>query len=527
MEKIKPYAFLLLAGILYALGYPSLIAESLIVTPMIGVGILFYYLLQDNSLKIKVLYLLCFNLAFNLTGFYWIANTLMEFGALPYPLAVLLNALFSLIITPHYWVALFIIHFFRSDIKTLQKMDFGLFGFVLAMFLTLCEYLVPQQFNVFLGQPIIALSKYLGFAHIAGLPIYSFFSYLLVFEFINLFKFKRINFFNYATIFLFIIMNPFFVPKKNVEDRIETNVRIVQANISNFLKVDSEKGTYASVGQVISRYSTLSTIPSPFSRAMDIIIWPETAYPFSLKTNLENISDTSVPIVISQIAVKQNSNLFIGGYDSQRKNGDSSYFKTESNTAFHISDSGELIDLYNKQVLIPFGETLPFGPLNKYLSSYIENISFFKEGEKFTLFSLENGSKFISTICYELLKPEFIRDYLNSLKVRPHFMINLTNDSWYGKTMEPEQHIFLAKWRALEFNLPIIRSTNTGISSIIYPDGTESRRLGVFETGNLDIKTSFGVNDRTLFQRFGLFMIFPLWFLYFIFHLLRIRLRND
>jgi len=134
MEKIKPYAFLLLAGILYALGYPSLIAESLIVTPMIGVGILFYYLLQDNSLKIKVLYLLCFNLAFNLTGFYWIANTLMEFGALPYPLAVLLNALFSLIITPHYWVALFIIHFFRSDIKTLQKMDFGLFGFVLAMF---------------------------------------------------------------------------------------------------------------------------------------------------------------------------------------------------------------------------------------------------------------------------------------------------------------------------------------------------------------------------------------------------------
>ncbi len=527
MEKIKPYAFLLFAGVLYALGYPSLISQSLIITPMIGVGILFFFVLNTDKLKTKIFYLLTFNLAFNLTGFYWIANTLMEFGALPYPVAILLNALFSLIITPHYWAALFIIHFFQKDSRTLENLDRGLFSFVLALFLTLCEYLVPQQFNVFLGQPIIALSQYLGFAHIAGLPIYSFFSYLLVFEFLSLFKNKKFNIFNYASVILFIILNPFFIPETNTSKRIETNIRIVQANISNFLKIDSEKGTYASVGQVINRYKSLSNKPSPFSSALDIIIWPETAYPFSLRTNLEQMSETDIPLVMTQIAINQNSNLFVGGYDSQRKNDDSSYFKTESNTAFHISDSGELLDHYNKQVLIPFGETLPFGPFNKYLSSYIQNISFFKEGDRFTVFELENGSQFISTICYELLKPEFIRDYLNSLKNRPHFMINLTNDSWYGQTMEPEQHLFLAKWRALEFNIPIIRSTNTGISSIIYPDGTESRRLGVFKTGNLDIKTNFGVNDRTLFQRFGLLTIFPLWILYFIFHLLRIRLRHD
>ena len=106
-------------------------------------------------------------------------------------------------------------------------------------------------------------------------------------------------------------------------------------------------------------------------------------------------------------------------------------------------------------------------------------------------------------------------------------MINLTNDSWYGKTMEPEQHLFLAKWRALEFNLPIVRSTNTGISSIIYADGSESRRLGVYETGNLDLKISFGRNEKTLYERFGILILLPMFFIYLIFHLLGIKLKND
>ena len=135
--------------------------------------------------------------------------------------------------------------------------------------------------------------------------------------------------------------------------------------------------------------------------------------------------------------------------------------------------------------------------------------------------------KFFSTICYELLKPKFIREYLNNLKERPHFMINLTNDSWYGKTMEPHQHLFLAKWRALEFNIPIIRSTNTGISSVVYADGTESKRLGVYKTGSLDLELLFGPNKPTIYQSFGILPLFALWILYFIFHLLGIKLKNE
>ena len=527
MEKFKPYAFLFLAGILYALGYPSRISDSLIITPMIAIGILFYYLLKDQSFKERAIKLLCFNLSFNLVGFYWIADTLVEFGQLPYPLALFLNALFALIITPHYWVAIIVIQFFQKQISKLQEEHLGLFSLTLSIFLTLCEVLVPQQFNVFLGQPLVALNQYLGFAHIGGLPIYSFFSYLFVFESLNLIIKKDFSKFNYATIIIFIIINPFFTPDRNQENIIESRVRLVQANISNFLKIDSEKGSYASVGQVINQYFSMSLKKSSFPRALDLIIWPETAYPFAIKVDREKIRKTTLPTIVQEITSETKAELFFGGYDTQRDLANSSYYKTEHNTGFHVEDSGELVATYNKRILIPFGETLPFGPLNKFLSGLISNISFFKEGEVFTEFKLQNGSRFISSICYELLKPDFIREYLNSISQRPHFMINLTNDSWYGKTMEPEQHLFLAKWRALEFNLPIVRSTNTGISSVIFADGTESRRLGVYERGNLDLKLSFGVNSPTLYQRFGFAILFPLWFLYFIFHGLRIRLKNE
>jgi apolipoprotein N-acyltransferase len=531
MEKLKPYAFLLLAGALFALGYPSRISQSLLITPMIGVGILFSFLLKTESFKSKLLGLMTFNLAFNLVGFYWIAETLVEFGELPYILALLLSALFTLIITPHYTVAIIVLHFFQKYSKKknidLRKKSLGLHSFSFAMALTLLEYFIPQQFNVFLGQPLIVLHEYLGFAHIAGLPLYSFFSYLFVFESLNILTTKNFSKFNYATILIFILLNPFFLPQINEKDLKENHVRLVQANISNFLKIDSEKGTYASVGQVINKYLSLSLKKSSFKQKLDLIIWPETAYPFAIKVNQDSIESTDLPSIVQDISFAQNSELFIGGYDTRRSVDNTTFYKTESNTGFHISDGGKLIKTYNKRILIPFGETLPFGPLNKFLSTYIKNISFFREGENYSYFELENKTNFISTICYELLKPEFIRDYLNSLKKRPHFMINLTNDSWYGKTMEPEQHLFLAKWRALEFNLPIIRSTNTGISSVIFADGSESRRLGVYKEGNLDLKLVFGRNEKTLYERFGILILLPLFFLYLTFHLLGIKLKND
>jgi len=527
MEKFKPYAFSLFAGILFALGYPSIFAKSLLITPLVGTGILFYFVLGADSLKIRILHLLAFNFTFNLFGFYWIAKTLVEFGALPYPIAVLLSTLFTLIITPHLWAAIFVIHYLSHKLHFLKHPETGLYAFSLSAFLTLFEYVIPQQFDVMLGQSWVILGEYLGFASIAGLPIYSFFCYLLVFESLNFIKNRKYSKFNSISIILFIILNPI-IGNSLTLDSNPLNIRVVQANISNFLKMESEQGGYASTGQVIDRYRVLSLAKYETGKKLDLIIWPETAYPFAVKTNKEDISYSYTPSVFNEVAQTQDAEMLAGGYDIKNSDHNETLFKTEYNTAFQVSKNGKLKNSYHKQILIPFGETLPFGSfINELLSKYIENISFFSEGEKFTLFNLDSGHKLITTICYELLKPEFIRSYLNSLNERPHAMINLTNDSWYGDTMEPEQHLFLAKWRALEFNLPIIRSTNTGITSVIYPDGSESKRLEVLKTGNLDLSINLPLQEATFYQKFGFATILPLWIIYLIFHLLLLKLKHD
>ena len=525
MAKIKPYAFSFLGGILYALGFPSALGKSLLITPILGMLLLLFFLLSEKGFKKKAGLILAFNLSFNLVGFYWIAQTLMEFGELPAVAAWGMSLLFTFIITPHLWVALPLIHFGlqRTRVGKTWELYPPLFSVILAFLLTLLEYFTPQQFPAMIGQPWAAVGRHLGFANIGGIPIYSFFSFLLIMEVIHTLKFKKFSRLNLAVVFIFIFSNPLVDFSSSEQDPKNLNIRMVQANISNFLKMESEEGGYASVNEVLERYQDLSLRPYPFGEA-DLLIWPETAYPFAIESNKSDFARSEVPAVFRKIALLQSSALFIGGYDI---NGESEgYYQSEFNSNFHINQEGKLENVYHKHILIPFGETLPFGPFNEKLSRYINNISFFSEGTRFPMFEIHTGHQFINTICYEILKPEFVRTYLNQQKKRPHALVNLTNDSWYGDTAEPEQHLFLASWRALELDLPIIRSTNTGISSFINTDGEEVKRLGVGVTGNLDLSVQLGRRSATIYQIFGFFALVPICFALFIFHLILLKLKR-
>jgi apolipoprotein N-acyltransferase len=110
-------------------------------------------------------------------------------------------------------------------------------------------------------------------------------------------------------------------------------------------------------------------------------------------------------------------------------------------------------------------------------------------------------------------------------------MINLTNDSWYGNTLEPEQHLFLARWRAIEFKLPILRATNTGVSVFLDAHGQEVERINYGISDNLDLKINIArylSKDKgiTYFQKWGFFSVFAIWCLCFIFQVLLIKLRH-
>lgn len=492
IQKNKTLIHALLGGALYALGFPMKNGSSLFFAPIIGFYLFNWSLEKESTLKRQLLVSVFYSLGFYLLGFYWIPFTLKEFGGLNPPLNYLLGLLFSFVIIPQ--VYLYVV--FKRKIKH---------PIVLALLYVLLERFIPQQFPAHLGHSYASLAPdiFLTFAPLFGAAFYSFFSALIALSAVEHFKTKKAPLVAYTFIALILIGHlPFFRPAPAEQKNPDLNVRIVQPNIGNFIKLESERGNRNSLREVLDSYYQLSTENTVTPR--HLIIWPETAYPSLFHGEmLKKNRSAPLPPLIRDILAKSQAELFIGGYDASFS--DIPGTQSDYNSVFLFSRDQYLKEVYHKIRLIPFGEGLPFGPLNPYVRKLVPNISNFAEGKEWTSFKTESEIHFISAICYEILYTDFVRDFLNAQKDEAQFLINVTNDSWYGDTSEPLQHLFLSKWRALEFNLTVIRSTNTGITTVFYPDGKESERLGIAKKTFLDIDLKMDKREATLYQKMGMF----------------------
>ncbi|MBP5296436.1 MAG: apolipoprotein N-acyltransferase, partial [Bacteriovoracaceae bacterium] len=226
------------------------------------------------------------------------------------------------------------------------------------------------------------------------------------------------------------------------------------------------------------------------------------------------------PFIVDRTLLQTKTDLFTGGYDiyDLQQFNSAFYFTqpaapqegqpdTEQRTAHPINFAGR----YHKMQLLAFGETLPFGIFNDLIYPYLGNlVSNFTPGKDYAVFTTANNITFVPNICYEILLSAWQRNYLQHLTLSPDLMINLTNDSWFGVTAEPEQHLFLGQWRAVEFQKAIVRSTNSGITTIIYPNGKTSERLEVNVRANLDQTIYIHPTAPTIYQRFGLGVVLAL-----------------
>ncbi len=501
----------LIGGAFYATSFPMEFAPSFPLGTIIGMSLLLYSLaftkneMLERSIWRDLLSVLSFSIGYNLLGYYWIPETLKVFGDIPFPLNWGLGLFFSLIICPH--LIIFVLGhrlYKKFSVKSSSLVSsISSRHLIYALALTLVERFTPQQFPAHMGHSWLSFAPYLGLAPIFGAPIFSFINFWLALTISHKLKYNRLEKLSLITACIFLAANIALPLKKTDEfDSVSHNLRLVQANIGNFVKVNSESGKPYAFNEVYERYLRLSTQES--SAPIDLIVWPETAYPRLLNSVKMEIDPRFTPELMREVSRRTNAEIFTGGYDKSSIKNDYD-FQTEYNAAFHFAKDGRLKNKFHKIKLIPFGEGLPFGSLNQYLAKYIQNISFFANGEKFTLFRTQKGTPFSASICYEILFSNFIRKNLNTLDTQPNFLINLTNDSWYGETSEPEQHLFLAKWRALEFNIPIVRMTNTGITSIIYQDGSETERSPIFKEVVQDVTLKTRDRARTIYQEYGIF----------------------
>lgn len=203
--------------------------------------------------------------------------------------------------------------------------------------------------------------------------------------------------------------------------------------------------------------------------SLDLIVWPESVTTVNLRGTLRD--DLIPPDVLGNLGTP----ILFGAISRIDHNNEARYY----NRSILVNGAGEILGTYDKMVLVPFGEYIPFGETFPWLYSWSPYSSRFWSGENSEPLLL--GAHPISvSICYEDIFPGQIRMLMRGGREGriPEAMFNLTEDSWYGNTVEPMEHLALASFRAIEHRRPLVRCTTTGISAIIDPVGRFTKRTG-------------------------------------------------
>jgi apolipoprotein N-acyltransferase len=245
-------------------------------------------------------------------------------------------------------------------------------------------------------------------------------------------------------------------------------LRIMQPNLQQDVKFN-----YAAKQKVMDRYIALSERASGMqqtdTRDTTILIWPESAFPFFLAREPDALSQITQLLGGRTLLITGAVRL---GEPFNPAN------PTVYNSIYVIDHDGSIVSIYNKVHLVPFGEYLPF-------QRFLEAIGLqqltklpggFSAGDRRRPISVPGAPPALPLICYEAIFP----DELMPDGLRPDWMVNVTNDGWFGISSGPYQHLQEARVRAVEQGLPMVRAANTGISAVIDPLGriVDSLALG-------------------------------------------------
>lgn len=416
-----------------------------------GYSTLLYVLVRrSESPKQSCLYTFIFFLGYFLTGFYWISGSLfIDFEtwwwALPFSFVgiPLLLSLFPAItvgiasLTPRFKILAFMAALIIADI---------LRAFVLTGF----PWNMPIHGFVQLDL-VMALLPILGFYGLNTLVIL-----LLCIPAVILLKYSK-NFYKIillGCLLIFCFTISFAETLKPSLNHVPSNIIMVQANIPQDEKWDRDF-----IERNLNRYIAMSEAEIKEQNTPITIIWPETAisqamlsYPHLQKTFYDFL------------ARLPNGSHLITGYLYVTRDG-------HFNALAVLNTDGDVLDVYNKHHLVPFGEYMPLG------LDTLTGVSNFQSGEPPRDVDVDGGPfQFLPMICYEVIFSRYAKTAREN-----GIIINITNDAWFGDTAGPYQHFDHAIFRARENNTIVLRLSGNGLSGIITPDGSVPLRTQLNE----------------------------------------------
>ncbi len=466
----------------------------------------------------------------NLIGFHWITHTAIEFGDVSEGLGLVILILFCITQNLHIPVAGLIWHLIRKKIAFSLKSSL----LFLAIITVLLERFSPKVFYWNLGYPLFwtkwpmyQWADTIGFEGLSALVFlvngYILWIFLLVkndtsrksLHANSLKKIKGI--FQWSADFLInqkkavihIVVLILLLVLFNVTGKLKErawnftdktlNVGVVQANIGSIRQYPNE--------YIYQKYFNLTEDLLNQIDNLELIVWPETAFPFEIET------DQRSEYLLKSFILKNKVSLLTGAFSEDE---DGKYY----NGAFLFDGNGNILGRHRKSILISFGEYLPI-PFVYFKDSVVfSQVSDFSRSLGPTVLKLEDKDVILGVqICYEGLYPYFSTELA---KQNAQIIVNVTNDSWYRNTYTPikkvyefftnspyifqnYQHLYMTLARAIEVRRPLIRATNTGISSAILADGTilKQQSLPGEEWAERFEISYAGQPSLTLFTRFG------------------------
>jgi apolipoprotein N-acyltransferase len=263
----------------------------------------------------------------------------------------------------------------------------------------------------------------------------------------------------------------------------QVGVALIQGNIDQGQKWDPVVRE-----QIFSIYRSL-THEAAADPDVQLIVWPEAATPFLFANErayqarqLHLVQEVSRPL------------LFGSPTYSREDDRDVMY-----NSAFLVGPEAIVRGRYDKIHLVPFGEYIPLHRLLFFLDKLVVGIGDFRSGETYTVMTIPQG-RFAVLICFEVIFPDLVRHFVRH---GAQFLVNITNDAWFGDSPASYQHLSMVIFRAVENRVPIVRAANTGISAVIDPTGRLVQQTDLFVRTWIKDRISLAERPATFYTRFG------------------------
>ena len=528
-KKWLPHPLTLLSGILIVLAFPP---WDLGFLTWICLVPWFFAIQKADSPARSFVEGFWLNFLMTLGCYFWIAYSLKEFGGVPWPVGFLGLFLFCLVGQPQFMVlppilkamrlttflpedapedaqnkkshathAIHATHTHATHTKgsRLKKLSFwhGWQGILSLLWLSLLytgiDWIAPKMFLDTLGHALYQASYLRQIADLGGAQLLTF---LIVLTNISLYgivknflKERRVKLSPQLLFTAALLLSAFaygWVRQAQVLKIIETTgsgiqIAAIQGNIGDFDKIAAENDVSTAALKVIDTFISMTDRALNLSPPPEVVIWPETSFPSLFRqpfTQLEILINDRVETYVRDHGVP----LLFGGYDRQ--------FGKEFNAFFFLQPDGQL-QTYHKNKLLLFGEYIPGADSIQFFKDTFPQVGNFGKGPGPQVLELgtQNGSKITRVapiICYEALFTNFL---IESARDKSQLIINITNDSWFGPWGEPHLHLALTTFRSIETRLPMLRSTNTGISTLITADGeiTHATGIGTQEIMNVNV----------------------------------------